>query len=308
MLISTRQTRKGDWLVFEAILAKTGIGVEPVGQPAGGYTTGLQFNRFPTEEEAGNYAGELATKTGGEVVDWQPPAHNVRFVDLPRLYPEATEFATPDEAAAAGWVYITPSKTIEWCRGVKIACADITAGKSFGYDLAIMALGEQFAASTTVWINGKFSPRFKTGDIVDAIHKARAFIDSDLITQAEAAKIAGIKTQAINQAIRDGRLDSFTNPDAEYQRRERTLVSRRQALELRAKRIQTLADRLTFVTRDGDLYVNLGKNQVAEAAALLLQGQYGGHYLETGDGFLYFNAAANDDIYRDMYNRAMTDK
>lgn len=71
--------------------------------------------------------------------------------------------------------------------------------------------------------------------------------------------------------------------------------------------IQTLADRLTFVSRDGDLYVNLGEGQEAEAVAMLLQGPHGGHYLSTDDGILYFNAAANEDIYRDMYNRALSE-
>lgn len=48
----------------------------------------------------------------------------------------------------------------------------------------------------------------------------------ELITQAEAAKIRGVTTQAINQATRDGRLRSFKNPDAN-ERQGRTLVSRR---------------------------------------------------------------------------------
>lgn len=50
-------------------------------------------------------------------------------------------------------------------------------------------------------------------------------IPEDAITQAEAAEIAGITIQAINQAIRDGRLTKFDNPDAKYRRQGATLVS-----------------------------------------------------------------------------------
>lgn len=50
-------------------------------------------------------------------------------------------------------------------------------------------------------------------------------IPNDLITQAAAAEIAGITIQAINQAIRDGRLNRYENPDAKYRRQGATLVS-----------------------------------------------------------------------------------
>jgi hypothetical protein len=181
MKIATRKTQRGDWLVFEAVPAKAGVGVERVGNPLPGYTTGLQFSRFQTEEEAGAYAGELAVKIGGEVVDWLAPGTNRQFADLPRLFPAETEYGTVDEAATAGWLYIAPGKTIERHRGVKIACADVSTGQSFGYDLAIVAGGRRFLESTTVWTGGKFSPRFRTGEVVEAISQAREFIADDLL-------------------------------------------------------------------------------------------------------------------------------
>lgn len=51
------------------------------------------------------------------------------------------------------------------------------------------------------------------------------FVD-DLITQAEAVELGAPSIQAVNNAIRDGRLRGYNNPDAEYQRQGKTLVSR----------------------------------------------------------------------------------
>lgn len=51
------------------------------------------------------------------------------------------------------------------------------------------------------------------------------FVD-DLITQAEAAQLRGVTTQAIHQAIKDGRLRSYINSDAP-KHQGRTLISRK---------------------------------------------------------------------------------
>lgn len=48
----------------------------------------------------------------------------------------------------------------------------------------------------------------------------------DLITQADAARLAGVSTQAIHNATRDGRLVGYPNPNPEYERQGVTLVSR----------------------------------------------------------------------------------
>jgi hypothetical protein len=56
----------------------------------------------------------------------------------------------------------------------------------------------------------------------------RAFIwtkNDQLITQAEAAKIKGVTTQAISNAVREGRLIGYIDPDAP-ERQGRTLVSK----------------------------------------------------------------------------------
>lgn len=75
--------------------------------------------------------------------------------------------------------------TILFHDGVKIYCADVTPGSSFGYDLAIKAGNADsplFARSVEVWATegqwGQFSPRFRAGDILDAIQAARAWIDA----------------------------------------------------------------------------------------------------------------------------------
>lgn len=54
----------------------------------------------------------------------------------------------------------------------------------------------------------------------------------DLITQAEAVEIGAPSVQAVNNAIRDGRLQRYTNPDAKYQRQGKTLVSKAEVLQL----------------------------------------------------------------------------
>lgn len=48
----------------------------------------------------------------------------------------------------------------------------------------------------------------------------------ELITQAEAANLRGVTVQAINNAIRDGRLQSYVDPNSSGERQGRTLVSR----------------------------------------------------------------------------------
>lgn len=50
----------------------------------------------------------------------------------------------------------------------------------------------------------------------------------ELITQAEAARLAGITTQAVHNATRDGRLETYANDDATNPRHGGKLVSRQQ--------------------------------------------------------------------------------
>ncbi len=227
MKISIRQTQKGDWLVFEAIPAILGIEVDQVGSYVDGYTTGLQFQRFDTEEEAENYAGALTAKTNAELIEWQPPQRqNASFEDLPRLYPDKTGYETREQSEAAGWIRINPSKTITHYRGIKIYCADITPGNSFGYELAIKALDREFAHSTQIGIGRYFSVRFRTGEVLDAIDAARKFIDHDLITQAEAVKEGAPSVQAVNNAIREGYLTGYRDPGSNPHRPGGQLVSR----------------------------------------------------------------------------------
>ena len=57
----------------------------------------------------------------------------------------------------------------------------------------------------------------------------------NLITQAEAGRRAGISTQAINQAIRDGRLTGYKNANAAAKRQGATLVDEAQVREVWGK-------------------------------------------------------------------------
>lgn len=180
---SVRQLASGEWLVFNAISAKYGIGVYKVGSPAPGYTTGAQYGRHDTEVEALAHAHRLAYEHDGVVVEWQHPAKNPQFSDLPRQYPERTDYATFAEAEVDGWIYISPSKTIEHYRGAVIFARDVTPGMASGYELALTVRFDgqnhprEFARNQVVWGGGKFSYRFRTGDVVDGIRAARKYID-----------------------------------------------------------------------------------------------------------------------------------
>ena len=146
-----------------------------------------------------------------------------------------------------GWIYINPSKTIAWYRGRVIYIADITPGRSFGYDLAISiksvygfdgAKEATFLKSTEIWFknesgDSRFSNRFRTGDIVDAIEVAKAWIDKDLITISEAAKILETSVQNIGQMADRGSLSSWKNDDAKGSRQGARLVSKHEVMKRR---------------------------------------------------------------------------
>lgn len=103
--------------------------------------------------------------------------------------------------------------------GAKIYCADVTPGRSFGYDLAIKIAGvpdQVFAQTTTIWAKtddgwpyARFSIRFRTGDVVDGIRAARKWIDqnhppaSEIVTnlKSEEQEIAELTTE-IDHALR----------------------------------------------------------------------------------------------------------
>lgn len=52
-----------------------------------------------------------------------------------------------------------------------------------------------------------------------------AWFVEDLITQAQAAEIAGVSISAIGEAIKKNRLRGYKNPSGKYQRQAATLVS-----------------------------------------------------------------------------------
>lgn len=65
------------------------------------------------------------------------------------------------------------------------------------------------------------------------VGKAWAWCRQDeLITQAEAGRLLGKSTQAVNNDIRSGRLTGYHDPDSAYERQGKTLVSRQEVSEL----------------------------------------------------------------------------
>jgi hypothetical protein len=235
IFISTRKTRSGDYLIFEAVPYRLGIGVATTGSKGSGYTTGHQFGRADTESEAVAAAEAIVVENDDEtchwiLIDWQPPMDkNLQFVDLDKKYPQAKDFETKAEAETAGWVYINPSKTIEWYRGRVLKCVDVSGGDSFGYDFAIKIKGEvsEFATSKTIGIGRMVSARFRSGDVVDGILAARQWIDADLITIKEAASLTGKSIQSLSGMVSRGTVTGYTNEGAP-KRQGRTLVSRAQ--------------------------------------------------------------------------------
>ena len=61
---------------------------------------------------------------------------------------------------------------------------------------------------------------------------------------------------------------------------------------------------ITFLTINGKLYVNLGRNVTASALVMCLESKHGGHHLHYGKDILYYNGAANESIYQDMIDTA----
>jgi hypothetical protein len=161
MNISYRLTRSGKWLVCEALPHTLGVGVERVGTPTDAYTTGTQFGAYATEDAALAQVEALTKEFACTYVPWVTPHEfNQQFIDLD----------LSDDAI----VYIATDKTIEWYKGRVIKNIDVTEGKWFGYDFAIMIAngdGRRFLEST----NGGY----RLGDLKRAILEARRVIDEE---------------------------------------------------------------------------------------------------------------------------------
>lgn len=67
---------------------------------------------------------------------------------------------------------------------------------------------------------------------------------NDLITQAEAARLAAVSVQAISQRINAGTLTAYIDPDSQGQRQGRRLVSLAQLMATYAITDDQLAERL----------------------------------------------------------------
>lgn len=234
--ITTRKTQSGDYLIFEAVPYKLGIGVEKVGSTGAGYTTGHQFGRADTEPEAVAAAEAIvAEKSDGfchwVLIKWRPPTEkNVQFVDMPKKFPECKTYDKKVHAEASGWIYVNPAKTLEWHRGRVIKCVDVSPDNSFGYDFAIRIVGEEinFAETGEIGIGRFVSIRFRSGDVVEGILAARGWIDEDLVTIKEAASLTGKSIQSLSQHVVRGSVTGYANPAATGKRQGRVLVSKAQ--------------------------------------------------------------------------------
>jgi hypothetical protein len=249
--ISVRQTQKGDWLIFRPEPHTLGVGIKKAFTPTSGYTTGHQYGRADTEQEAIEAAKAIMREKTNQyyewvLIEWIPPTEkNPQFCDLPKLHPTAKRYDSKEAMELDGWIYINPSKTIAHYRGRTIYVTDVTPGASFGYDLAVTIKGVYnadgvknvlFAKSSEVWHEdeygkSRFSTRFKSGDIVDAIAAAKAWIDQDLITISEAAKILGTSVQNISQMVNRESLDSWANETANGSRQAARLVSKYEVMK-----------------------------------------------------------------------------
>lgn len=161
MNITYRQTQSGKWLVCEAKPHTLGVGVKKVGTDSGGHTTGFQYGSFDTEAEAAEFATNLAAERGWSIVEWiEPTVRNPQFIDL----------AMPNDDL----ISINSDKTIEWYRGEVLKNVDITEGKWFGYDFAIvdMSTGERLLLSD----NG----RYRVGDLKATVLRWRGLVDERL--------------------------------------------------------------------------------------------------------------------------------
>lgn len=161
MNITYRKTQSSKWLVCEAKPHTLGVGVQKVGTESGGHTTGFQFGTFDEEGQAKDYAGSLARQRGWSIVEWvEPVKRNPQFIDLDM----------PDNDL----ISINSDKTIEWYRGEVLKNVDVTSGKWFGYDFAIVhvSTGERILLSN--------DGRYRVGDLKAAILKFRALVDERL--------------------------------------------------------------------------------------------------------------------------------
>ncbi len=75
---------------------------------------------------------------------------------------------------------------------------------------------------------------WQSGTSEDAAIAFRSEFDPDfkLIAQAEAVSLGAPSVQAVNNAIRDGRLKGYNNRQAQHQRQGKTLVSKQEIIKL----------------------------------------------------------------------------
>jgi len=246
--VSVRQTQKGDWLVYEH------IETAPV-------KTRNQYGRFPTEEEAEKYADEMRAffrdmKTTISNAVAQLPHPTIPSRDESHSDEMFWTIETDDHYGFAEEVMVKglgAEDGRQWAYTEMIVDEGYGCPYDFGQRLRDMLEDEsaiifrynpkRIYFAMTMHRAAFYDPSKRdrehipettlpltaTGDIdwfsaVDALKTP----PDDLITQAEASAIAERSPSAIHNAIRDGRLIGYPNPDAKNPRHGGTLVSRAQ--------------------------------------------------------------------------------
>jgi hypothetical protein len=247
--ITVFQTKRGDWLVQEEHQ-----------HPDGQWRSGRQLARFEDENEALGYAEEarayqaqteaeikarMASPLPATPVNVDPFNHPafwmIEIDDHDTALAAIREALTPEQLVAPDWHR-------QWAATEIIVDEGYESPYQFGRLLRQMMDDDNavifrynprriyFAMATGSNRVAYYDPAKREhapelpadpGDIdwfaaVDAL----AAPPTDLITQAQAAELGAPSVQAVNNAIRDGRLTGYNNPDAEHQRQGKTLVSR----------------------------------------------------------------------------------
>jgi hypothetical protein len=247
--IITRQTKSGDWLVQNEHQ-----------RPDGTWHSGRQLARFSDEHEALGYADEarvyradveakyrmalIAPLPATPAVDpFDHPAFWMIEVNDDDRMADATirEVLTPEQLAVPDWHR-------QW------AATEVVVDEGYGSPYLFGKMLREMVDDVNAVIF-RYNPRRIYFAISNRTGKASFYapdrrehapelpvdpgeIDwfeavdaltappTDLITQAQAVELGAPSVQAVNNAIRAGRLTGYDNADAVHQRQGKTLVSR----------------------------------------------------------------------------------
>lgn len=97
----------------------------------------------------------------------------------------------------------------------------------------IQDLMEQLFAPPGLFATYQIPAEFWEHPLGQMVGRAWVWVQQDeLITQAQAVELGAPSVQAVNNAIRDGRLRGYKTPEPEHQRQGATLVSKKEVANL----------------------------------------------------------------------------